>query len=443
MKLGTVTVIVALSALLVACTKKDDTVPGVRQLPRDAVIGAPPPTDGPLTQVAKPVAVPISIPGQTGGAWTQTGGDASHHKGNAAYSGALAMVWSANIGQGDSRRNRIGAPPVAAGGRIFTLDSQALVTATGTNGATLWQTDLTPQGDRPGEASGGGLAYGDGRIYVTTGFGELVAIDAASGSIVWRQRFGAPVAGAPALAGGKAYVIARDGSAWAVRTADGRVEWQRAGSAEQVTVAGGATPVVTGNRVIFPFSTGQLLAVAADTGEPVWNGFVAGDRAGRAYTAFTDLTGSPVATGGTIYAGSAAGRLGALDAESGLPRWFADDGATSPAIIVGGSVFFANDEDQLVRLSAGDGAQVWRVDLPYFEANKEKRRKTIYAHHGPILAGGRLILASTDGLIRAMDPVSGVLAASAEIPGGAAAPPIVSDGVLYVVSKNGQLFAFR
>ena len=71
------------------------------------------------------------------------------------------------------------------------------------------------------------------------------------------------------------------------------------------------------------------------------------------------------------------------------------------------------------------------------------RRSVRYAHFGPILAGGRLIVASSDGQMRGFDPVSGAVREVVPLPGGAATHPVVAGGVLYVVSGDGQLMAFR
>ena len=86
---------------------------------------------------------------------------------------------------------------------------------------------------------------------------------------------------------------------------------------------------------------------------------------------------------------------------------------------------------------------IWSVEMPYFTNDTPKRRKGIYAHYGPVLAGGRIVVVSSDGLLRAFDPTDGTLAHTAEIPGGAAAQPAVAGGTLYVVGGNGQLHAFR
>ena len=432
--IGTLTVL----ALLAACAEREVILPGERLSPRDVALGADP------QDAIAPQSVPIALaPARGNSEWGQRGGNAAHRAGHVALSPAPAPIWAANIGAGDSRKNRITAEPVVSGGRIFTLDAEATVTATATSGATLWQVDLTPSADRSGDASGGGLAVGEGLVFATTGFGELVALNPASGAVVWRQKFDAAVGGAPAVSDGRVYVVARDASAWALRATDGKVQWVLPGTPSAAGVAGVSAPAVDQRQVVFPFDSGQLIATAKDSGTGLWQAYVAGQRLGRAYATVSDLTGDPVIADGVVYAGTSAGRLVAINADTGQTVWSVPDGALSTVTVAGGSVFLVNDEDQLLRLSAATGEEIWRRDLPYFTKDREKRRKAIYAHYGPLLAGGRLVLASSDGLIRSFDPASGALVSTVELPGGAAARPAVAGGVLYVVTKDGRLRAFR
>ena len=89
------------------------------------------------------------------------------------------------------------------------------------------------------------------------------------------------------------------------------------------------------------------------------------------------------------------------------------------------------------------GAVIWSIEMPYFVKDKPKKRQAIYAHYGPVLAGGRIVVASCDGSLRGFDPTNGNQVYSVEIPGGAASAPALAQGLLFVVGGNGQLHAFR
>ena len=389
---------------------------------------------------AQPIALPLA---QANADWPQRGGNARHASPHGMLSAQPALVWSAAIGEGNSRRNRIAAAPVVAEGRVFSMDAKSRLAATSTRGTALWAVDLSADFDRDGALSGGGLAAGAGRIYAATGFGELVALDAALGTVVWRQRLDSPVAGAPAVDGNTVYVVGRDGSGWALDAGNGRVLWQVPGTPATAGMTGGSAPAVGDTTVIFPFASGQLLAVLKDGGTPVWAAQVTGERLGRGYSIVGDVTGDPVIAGTVTYAGTAAGRTAAMDTATGARLWTAVEGALNPPLVVGGSVFVVNDEGRLVRMDAATGAVIWAVDMPYFTTGVDRKRKAITAHYGPVLAGGRIVVASSDGALRLFSPTDGAMVGSAAIPGGAASSPALAGGMLFVVAMNGQLHAFR
>ena len=278
---------------------------------------------------------------------------------------------------------------------------------------------------------------------MTTGFGEVVALDPASGGEIWRQDLDAPGTSAPTIAGGLAYVVARDGRGWAIDIASGRIRWTQTSTPSVSNFAGGAGAAVNDEFAIFPFPTGEVLASFPEGGLRRWSTVVAGQRPGAAASSISDIAGDPVIDGDRVYVGNVSGRVVALALANGDRLWTATEGAVGPVWPAGGSVFMVNDLSELLRLDAEDGTAIWRVELPGFEENRERRQKTRFAHHGPIIAGGRVIVASGDGLIRQFDPTSGALVGTIQIPGGAASNPIVANNTLYVVSKRGQLLAFR
>ncbi len=432
-----------LAATLVAsaCSENEAILPGERMGIREVLQTrgadeATPPNS------ARAIGLPPAV---NNAAWPQSPVSPFVRTDHAALARTLTPLWSVDIGQGDGRRQKLNTDPVAMGGRIFTLDSANRVTATSTSGQVLWTHDMTPLRDASSQAQGGGFAAADGRLYVTSGFGTLTALDAATGAEFWTQRLDNTATGAPTYRDGVIYLTSGDDLAWAVEARDGRIRWQIDGVADINNVAGAPAPAVDDQRVIFSYGDGTVQAAFRQGGLRLWNADIAGGRDGSAIALIDDVTGDPLIDGNTVYAGNFSGRTVALDKASGERLWTARHGALGPLWPAGDSVFFVTDRNKLVRLDASDGSQIWQVDLPGYiaRANPQKRRDRTYVNHGPILAGGRLIVGSTDGQIRSFDPVNGALIGVTAVEGGVTSRPIVANGVLYVVSGNGKLHAFR
>lgn len=447
MKLKQSAALVVTFSLLTACSTPEYILPGEREDLRS-------PNPQTLGQEAAAAAAaakagqedgprPISLPATVNhSSWTHLGGSASHQVQHPALSPAPQLRWSASIGQGNDRKHRITANPVVANGLVYTLDSRAQVVATSTDGATSWSRDLTPSTDRSDDASGGGLAFAGATLFVTSGFGTVTALDGATGKVIWQQRMDGSGSGAPTVADGIVYAVSRDNTAWAMDAATGRVKWRLSGTPSQEGVVGVSSPAVADRVVLLPFASGEVVAALKKGGLRTWSSLISGERAGRAYSFVTDVTGEPVVKDGVVYTGNPSGRTVALNL-SGERLWTAKEGATGPVSVAGGSVFLISDEAELLRLDAKTGERIWGTSLPYFTKGKPRRLKSIYANFGPVLAGGKLWVASSDGVMRGFDPVGGELVGQVEIPGGAATRPVIVNGTVYVVTANGKLLALR
>ena len=429
---------IGLLGLGVGCSDSDPRLQGERQLLDGTVFVE---TDArflaenlPDLRLPEPQLLP---------AWTHQGGNAQHIATHAELPAELTLRWSRQIGAGDSKRHQISAAPVAQGGQLYTIDSQSMVTALDETGSILWQTKLGRSSDQLIDASGGGLAVRGTQLFVTTGFGTVVALDTASGAELWSQDLASYGGASPTVYEDLLYIAARDGAAWAIDTTNGRIEWQLAGPTVAASHTGGPGPAVSDKYAVFPFGSGDVLASFRRGGLRSWSSDLSGARLGLASTQVRDLTGQPVIEGASVYLASSVGRMAAVDLNTGLRIWTAKQGSQGHILIAGSAVFAVSDASNLIRLSKDDGTLIWSTPLPEFTKKRVKSRAKIHAHYGPILAGGRLILASSDGLIRQFNPADGTLISTFELPGGAASAPIVVNGALYVLNTKGDLLAFR
>lgn len=423
----------ALTAVaLAACGQEELILPGEREDIRPAAEAPAAP------EAARAPALPAM---RQNAEWAQFNGAATRLAPHAALSPAPSLRWSASIGRGAARRFRITTAPIVAGGRVFALDAGGQMSAVGTRGNILWQVNLAPGRERAGEGYGGGLAAEGGALVAATGFGEVLRLDPATGGVLWRTPVDGPVRAAPVISGGKVVAVTRGDVALGLDLATGEIDWRVQSAGLGAGLLGGASPAARGPVTVVPFLSGELRAVLLRNGLTVWTTAVTGGRRELVRATIGDITGDPVIDNDVVYAGNQSGRMVALDRRSGERIWTLRDGATGPALPAGNALYLVSDAAELMRVNPADGAVVWRRRLPEFR--RPDRRRDAIPHYGPLLAGGRLVVASGDGLLRSFDPRTGALVATAEIPGGAAAQPAIAGGVLYVVSRDGRLHAFQ
>ncbi len=446
MKRSKTVAMLAALAILAACSEPDPILPGKREGLREVLRSdqAEPAASEVVGASGPNVAAPVSLPApRTNGEWTQRIGSPATRPAHPALSASPSLIWSAPIGAGDGARRRVTADPVVAGGRIFAMDASATVSATAPNGTTLWTSSLVPAADSPAEGSGGGLAYGDGKVFASSGFGRLTALDPATGAKIWEQELLESASATPTVMDGLVYVVAGDGTAWALDTDTGRIQWQLTAAPNINNVLGGPAPAISDKYAVFAFGSGEVQGAFRKGGLRLWDAVIAGQRDGLAQSLVTDITGDPVIVGDRVYVGNQSGRMAALRLANGERIWTANEGPMSPVWATDASIYLVSDKNELVRLRAEDGSRVWGTKLPLFVKSRPKRQAEVFAHYGPVMAGGQLVVASNDGYLRFFDPVSGALRGSVAVPGGATTNPVVAGGVLYVVGTNGQLHAFR
>ena len=158
-------------------------------------------------------------------AWPDDGGYPNHAMYHLALGDQLERVWKANAGEGANRYGRVVAEPVLANGRIFTMDADDLVTAfDAKSGDRLWRFDPQPK-DVDSSTYGGGVAAAGNRVYVGSGYGQVMALDAATGKVIWRVNVPAPIHSAPTVADDRVFVITVENELDVLSAADGAKLW--------------------------------------------------------------------------------------------------------------------------------------------------------------------------------------------------------------------------
>lgn len=385
--------------------------------------------------------VPVVVPAEAvNPEWPQPGGNGAKAMGHVALGQALGVAWDRKVA-GSSKKERLGAGPVVGGGKVFVIDVNAVVHAYDLkSGAVLWTQTL---GDRKNSSSlfGGGVSYDNGKVYATNGVGDAAALDAGTGSQLWKVRPGGPLRGAPAIGNGNVYVMSQDNQLFALKEGTGETVWTASGSLENAAVFGAGAPAIGQGTVVAGYSSGELTAYRYENGRPVWQDSLSRTSITTSVASLVDIDASPVIDQGRVYAVGKGGRMVAMDILTGQRLWELNIAGTETPWIAGEWLFVVTDGAKLLCIARNSGRVRWITQLPAYR-NDEKKKNAIN-WSGPVLAGGRLILTSTDGGILNVAVEDGRMGTGIKLGTRVYQAPVVADNTLLVLTDNGRLVAYR
>ncbi|MEQ7873438.1 PQQ-binding-like beta-propeller repeat protein [Sphingomonas sp. ASV193] len=374
--------------------------------------------------------------------WGQPGGNAQHLLQAVALPDRVSQAWSVSIGQGNAKGERLGAGPVVAGGKVFTIDTQSVVKAFDVrNGGLLWSRQFGTE--KRGNASlyGGGVSTDGTHVYATNGLGFVTALDAATGKALWQVKPGGPLRGAPTLDNGAVYVTSQDSQLYALDAGTGKTNWNAAAAVEIAAVFGAGSPASGRGTIIAGFPSGDLNAYRYENGREVWQDALTRTSMSTGVADLSDIDASPVIDDNMVYAFGLGGRLVALDILSGQRTWELPMGGIATPWVSGDWLFAINDKAQVVSVNRTTGKIRWIRQLPKWANEKKKSGQVFYV--GPVLAGNRLIVTGTNGALISVDPASGNILGQQAVLGSVRFQPVVAGGTLYLLTDTGRLLAYR
>ncbi len=391
--------------------------------------------------------------------WTQPGGFPS----NALYHLALGEVeelFSVGIVEGNSAQTRIMASPLVAEGRVFVMGAELdIVAVDASTGKEIWEQDVVPEWTKrntsltrflgfkekklsPDDGFMGGMAYEAGHIFVATGFGELVCINAGTGEITWRVRSDVPFSNAPTVRDGKIYIVAQDSRLQVFATADGKRIWDYLAITETAGILSSSSPAVSDQVVVAGFNSGEVVSLRTLNGTENWSDSLsARSMQVTPISELTAIVGRPVIDRDRVFAVSHGGRMVSIDVRSGERAWTADVGSIETPWVTLDSVFVVTTDSKVVALTRNLGRIRWISQLPAFEDEEDRDGRISWA--GPVLAGGQLIVASSEGEIYFMSPNNGDIMRRIDVGDPISVPPIVANETLYILTDEGELLAYR
>jgi outer membrane protein assembly factor BamB len=373
--------------------------------------------------------------------WAQAGGTANKSYGNLALAAAPQKVWTARIA-GSTKKLRLAASPVIGGGKLFVMDTLGMVHALDAkSGAALWTAPFAIKGDGSSSVYGGGVSVSNDRVYITTGVGEVAALNAADGTQLWKVKPAGPLRGSPTIAFNSVFVMTQANQIIALNADDGKQVWNASASVGQTGVFGVAAPAAGQGTIIAGFSTGELIAYRYENGREVWTDALARTSLSTSVGVLTDIDADPIIDRGRVYALGQGGRMAAYELVTGQRIWELNLAGISTPAVAGDWIFTLTDDGRLLCIARATGKIRWLTQLDTFRNMKKKKGPLFWS--GPVLAGDRLWFVNSEGQVMSAAAADGVPSVAAKLGAPVTLSPVVAGSTLYVLDDSGVITAFR
>jgi outer membrane protein assembly factor BamB len=338
----------------------------------------------------------------------------------------VVSLWgtSASTGAGD---NDLKLVPAVTQNRIYTASKDGTVEATDSNtGASLWRYQTNTM-------ITAGPTAADDLVLVGTSEGKVIALNPEQGKRVWQAQASSEILAPPVISHGIALAKAIDGKLAAFSVQDGHALWRYHQQEPSLILRGASTPKISNGAIVVGFANSNLAKLSLNDGNLIWQKTIAEPNSSFAIQRMVDIDADPIIFGNRIYVATYQGKIAALELSSGKELWNHDISSYAGITADQESVYVADASSHVWSFNTENGGVNWR------QTQLAARGIT-----GPAIMGQFIVVGDAEGYLHWLNKQDGHFVARTYInSSGIGVTPVVYNNVLYVVTKDGYLSAYK
>jgi outer membrane assembly lipoprotein YfgL len=331
----------------------------------------------------------------------------------------VRLAWVAKVGPIDYPLD------VRVNGNMVALASSdgLVVVLDGRTGTEVWRLKLA-------EPIGAGVGSDGKLVAVLTRQNELVVLD--NGREVWRQKTPAQGFTAPLVAGGRVFHLAADRSVTAFDAASGRRLWSQQRPGEALVLRQAGVLLAVGDTLVVGLGS-RLVGMNPGNGSTRWEASIATPRGTNDVERLVDVIGRVSRDRDVVCARAFQAAVACVNASRGNVLW------TKPA---SGSVGLHGDDRLVFGVESDGKVMAWQRSDGQLSWSSEQLR-----HRGlstPLAVGRSVVVGDATGLVHWLSRDDGALLNRMATDGSAVVSgPVLADGTLVVVTRQGGIFGFK
>jgi outer membrane assembly lipoprotein YfgL len=331
----------------------------------------------------------------------------------------IRSVWTSAIGPVD-----FALDVRVVEGRAYLASSAGTVLAIDVQtGADVWRLAL----DTPLSA---GVGSDGQHSAVVTRTNELVVLEGAK--VAWRQKLKALTLTAPLVAGGRVFVFSTDRSVSAFDAASGQKLWQQQKTGESLVLGQAGLLTAVGDTLVVGFGS-RVTGLNPLNGNTRWETPVVSARGTNEVERLSDVVAGFSREGGQLCVRAFQYAVACIDAGTGRLLWTKPANGSNGVTGDASRIYGADSDGRLVAWRRTDGEKAWTLERYRFRALS-----------APLVAGRSLIFGDDSGNLHLVAKEDGApLNRIATDDSGLSVAPVMVGKTLLVVSRRGSVYAFR
>jgi outer membrane protein assembly factor BamB len=351
----------------------------------------------------------------------------------------VETLWSENIGGIGGYFSRLKS--TVAYDMVFSANRDGDIYAFAlTNGKQKWHTDISALkfkagffDSRKSAMLAGGVIAGMDKVFIGSENGELYALDAQTGDLVWQSDVKGEIIAPPAIDSGIVVVNTVSGVVKAFNASDGKEVWRLEQEVPPLSLRGTSSPVIASGGVLIGGASGDLSVYLLDSGREGWTTSIGEATGSTELERVVDIDSSPIVFGDKIYAISSRGNLTAIDLRSGRVVWKRQYSSYRSIALAGNNIYITDVKGHIYSIGRINGLEQWS------QLSLTNRGVT-----GPVIVGDYIVVGDFEGYLHWLNRETGEIVAQHHVDGsGIYATPVVVDGILYAESRDGDLEAIK
>jgi outer membrane protein assembly factor BamB len=352
----------------------------------------------------------------------------------------VQKMWSQRVGKGAGESGAT-LPPTYADGKIYASSTNGDVAAIeADSGHVVWQKHygqshgfIWHHGDNSLRWSGGPAVNGD-QLVVGGLDGQVQALATSDGAERWQVQVSSEVIAPPAIDSGVVIVRTNDGRVYGLNEKDGSRLWVYDRSSVPIlSLRGNSAPQASGGVVFNGEDNGKVVALRANDGGILWEQLIASGEGRGELERIQDVDGKVVVSSGVVYAAGYRGQVAALIAQSGRPLWTHELSSYTGVALSASQLYVADADSNIHALDLRSGSSEWKQDGLQYRWVSE-----------PAVQGETVVVGDLEGFVHWMSISDGKFVARTRLAKEPihAAPLVVGD-VVYVEDVEGEIGAYR